>query len=146
MVKNLKYKPSLQVSSDTTIRFMHYFTLIGVIVLNIGLQILMSINKILLKSIEKIKTQTEDHKLDLEFKQLNDKSFLIINAIARKMVLITINALDAKNREVLSFGITVRKSNWEVMVQNHSEMELIGRLSNGPFKALTDRDIIPFIS
>ena len=103
-------------------------------------------NRSLSKSIQKIRKDAEAAALELEYKELNDKSLLIINAKERKMVLMTINALDAKNREVLYFGISVRKSNWSSMIKNYSEMELIGRLSNGPFKSLTKDKIITFIS
>ena len=106
----------------------------------------MTLYKPLEKFSNKIVADAESKGLPISFKILDRKSCLIVNTSQRKMVLMTINALDSKKKEILSFGITVRKSNWEAQLKNSSEMELIGKLSNGPFKALLSNKIIDFIS
>tara|TARA_B100000287_G_C20024969_1_gene540081 strand:- start:179 stop:499 length:321 start_codon:yes stop_codon:yes gene_type:complete len=106
----------------------------------------MKVNKILEKAAQKILHDAECDEVDFSFQYLNDRSCLFVNESTRKMVLITVNALDAKGREVLAFGISVRKSNWKSQLKNSTEMELIGKLSSSPYKALQLNQVIAFIS
>ena len=102
--------------------------------------------KVLEKFSCKILKQLEELKVKFDFKILSPKSCIIVNSSARKILLMTINALDEKNKQVLAFGITFRKSSWEQQLKNSSEMELMGKLSNGAFKSITSGKIVDFIS
>ena len=102
--------------------------------------------KVLERSSSRILNKLKDLNVEFDFKILDPKSCIIVNVLDRKIALMTINALDEKRKEILAFGITVRKNRWEEQLKSSSEMELVGKLSNGPFKALPINKIVDFIS
>ena len=103
-------------------------------------------NKILEKVAAKILKEAKSKGVVVDFNIIDNKSCLIINVEKRKATLITINALDDKEKELLAFGISVRKSNWQDRLKNTSAMDLIGKLGNGAFKALELKEVVRFMS
>ena len=103
-------------------------------------------NKALKNASQKIKEEAKNKNLPLEYKDIDEKSCLIVNISNRKIVLMTINALDERGGQVLAFGISVRKSNWKSQLKTHSERELLGKLSDGAFKAIPLDKVLDFVS
>ena len=104
----------------------------------------MTINKTLQKVIDRVLGGIDENSC-LRLKNVSSKSCLIVNENKRRAVLITINALDAKGRQVLAFGITFRKSNWDSQLKNYSEMDLLGKLSSSSYKSIPLDKISTFI-